>query len=70
MSQIQASPLSNPPSVTEAHSAQDREAQLIVSGALKMPEEELDWNQFFLIPAGSVPREASLEAAIFSQGDW
>ncbi len=47
----------------------DREAQLIASGAMKMPEEEMDWNQFFLTPAGQVSRETAVEIAIDSRGD-
>ena len=47
----------------------DQEAQLVASGALKMPEEEMDWNQFFLAPAGNVSRENAVKAAIDSRGD-
>ena len=48
----------------------DQEAQLVASGALKMPEEEIDWNQFFLTPVGDVSREIAVESAIESRGDW
>lgn len=48
----------------------DREAQLVASGALKMPEVEMDWNDFLLVPAGDVPRDVAVEAAIDSRGDW
>jgi hypothetical protein len=34
-----------------------------------MPEEEIDWNQFFLAPAGSVSRKIAVEAAIDGRGD-
>jgi antitoxin (DNA-binding transcriptional repressor) of toxin-antitoxin stability system len=52
------------------HSAAwDREAQLVASGAMKMPEEEMDWNQFFIAPAGNVPREIAVEVAMDSRGD-
>ncbi len=47
----------------------DQEAQLVASGALKMPEEEMDWSEFFLAPAGTVSREVAVEAAIESRGD-
>jgi prevent-host-death family protein len=50
-------------------SAWDKEVQLIASGALKMPEEEMDWNQFFLAPAGNVSRETAVETVIESRGD-
>ncbi len=48
----------------------DQEAQLVASGALKMPEEEMDWNQFFLAPAGNVSPEIVVRAAVDSRGDW
>ena len=47
----------------------DQESQLVASGALKMPEEEMDWNQFFLAPAANVSSEVAVEAAIESRGD-
>lgn len=47
----------------------DQEAQLVASGALKMPEEEMDWNQFFVAPAGNVSREIAIKVAIESRGD-
>lgn len=47
----------------------DREAKLVASGALSMPEEEMDWDQFFLAPAGNVSREVAVQAAIDSRGD-
>src|SRR3954470_17172805 len=47
----------------------EREAQLVSSGALKMPEEEMDWDQFFLVPAGNVSREVAVQTAIDSRGD-
>ena len=51
-------------------SAWDQEGQLVASGALKMPEEEIGWDQFFLTPAGDVAREIAVESAIESRGDW
>ena len=47
----------------------EQEEQLVASGALKMPEEEMDWNQFFLAPAGNLSRDTAVEAAIESRGD-
>jgi prevent-host-death family protein len=47
----------------------DQEAHLVASGALKMPEEEMDWTHFFLTPAGNVSQETAAEAAIDSRGD-
>ena len=47
----------------------EREAQLVASGALKMPEEALDWDGFFLAPAGNVFQEIAVEAALESRGD-
>ena len=45
------------------------EAQLVASGALKMPEETVDWDGFFLAPAGNVSREIAVESALESRGD-
>jgi prevent-host-death family protein len=47
----------------------DHEKQLVASGALKMPEEVMDWDQFFLTPAANVPRETAIEAVVKSRGD-
>lgn len=47
----------------------DREAHLVATGALKMPEKEMDWNEFFQAPAPSVPHEIAVEAALESRGD-
>lgn len=48
----------------------EREAQMVASGALKMPEEVMDWERFFLAPAGSVSQEiAAVEVALGSRGD-
>ena len=47
----------------------DREARLVASGALKMPEETLDWDVFFSAPAGEVAHETAVEAALESRGD-
>lgn len=47
----------------------DQEAQMVASGALRMPEEEMDWEHFFLAPAGNVSRELAVEVAADSRGD-
>ncbi len=47
----------------------EQEEQLVASGALKMPEEEMDWSQFFLAPAGNVSREIAVKVAVESRGD-
>ena len=47
----------------------EREAQLVASGALKMPEEVMDWERFFLTPTGNVSQELAVEAALESRGD-
>jgi len=48
----------------------DQEAQLVASAALKMPETQIDWSQFFLAPAGNVSRDIAVEATIGGRGDW
>ena len=47
----------------------NREEELIASGALKMPEEAIHWDEFFLLPAGNVPHQTALDAAVDSRGD-
>jgi prevent-host-death family protein len=47
----------------------DQEVHLVAAGALKMPEEEMDWGQFFLTPAGNVATEIAIEVALDSRGD-
>ncbi len=47
----------------------DQEAQLVASGAMKMPEEEMDWDEFFRTPAGNVQQEIAVAAVIDSRGD-
>jgi prevent-host-death family protein len=52
-----------------------REQRLVASGAMRMPEEEMNWNVFFndlaiADPgAAGVPREAAIQAVIDSRGD-
>ena len=46
----------------------DHEAQLVASGALKMPEEQMDWDQFFLTPAGNVAQQIAVDIAIDGRG--
>jgi prevent-host-death family protein len=47
----------------------EREAELVASGAMKMPEKEMDWDVFFRKPAGDVSQKAAIEAAVESRGD-
>ena len=47
----------------------ENEAQLVASGAMKMPEEEMDWELFFGERTGNVSHEAAVQAAIDSRGD-
>ena len=44
--------------------------QVVVPGALERTEETMDWNQFFLDPAGDVLRDVAVKATINSRGDW
>ena len=39
------------------------------SGALKIPEEAMDWEQFFRGPAKDVPQELAVEAALAGRGN-
>ena len=47
----------------------DQEATLVAAGALKMPEEAMDWERFFLADAGNVAEDIAVEAVLASRGD-
>ena len=47
----------------------EEEARLVASGAMKLPEREMDWDLFWSSPAGKVRRQAAVNAAIESRGD-
>ena len=55
--------------------ASEHEQQLVASGAMRMPEEEMNWDAFFENialadpTAASVPRETAIQAGIDSSGD-
>ncbi len=40
------------------------EQELVASGALKLPEQPLDWEAFWALPSGNVSREAALQAVL------
>lgn len=47
----------------------DEDARLAAAGVLKLPEEEMNWEAFWKLPTGDVPREAAIEAAIWAKGE-
>jgi hypothetical protein len=47
----------------------DVEARLVAEGKLKLPERKMDWDEFFALPAGNVPRDVAVRALIESRGD-
>lgn len=47
----------------------EQEAKLALAGILKLPEEEMDWDAFWKLPTGDVPRDVALEAAIWAKGE-
>ncbi len=53
----------------ESESLSDVEARLVAEGRLKLPEKKMDWDEFFALPAGDVPREVAVRALIESRGD-
>ena len=50
-------------------SGSDEEARLVASGAMKLPQQEIDWKLFFSLPKGNVSRKVAVDAAIESRGD-
>ena len=53
----------------EQGSVSEAEAQLVRSGAMKLPEKEMNWEHFFAEKTGTVKRKKALEAALESRGD-
>jgi prevent-host-death family protein len=53
----------------ETRSISEEEALLVASGKMKLPEKEMDWDEFFAMPTGRVSREVAVRAAIESRGD-
>lgn len=47
----------------------DEEAQLVAEGKLRLPEKEMDWDEFFALPKPNVPREVALKAWREGRGD-
>jgi len=47
----------------------DHEARLVAEGKLKLPEREMDWDEFFALPTGNVSHKTALEAARWAKGD-
>jgi prevent-host-death family protein len=52
-----------------ADSLSEHEAKLVASGAMTLPLEEMDWDAFFAAPAGNVPHDIAVQAAIEGRGD-
>ena len=50
-------------------SVTDEEARLVAAGVLKLPEEEMDWEEFWALPRPSVPGDAAREAIRWAKGD-
>lgn len=45
------------------------EAQLVASGAMTLPEQEMDWEAFWSMPRANVPHDVAVQAAIEGRGD-
>ncbi|HEX4067154.1 MAG TPA: type II toxin-antitoxin system prevent-host-death family antitoxin [Acidobacteriaceae bacterium] len=45
------------------------EAQLVAEGKMKLPEKEIDWDEFFALGKADVPHDVALKAALESRGD-
>jgi prevent-host-death family protein len=50
-------------------SISEEEAELVASGAMKLPEQAMDWDAFFALPKANVSREVAIKALIESRGD-
>lgn len=47
----------------------EEEAQLVAEGKMKLPEKEMDWDEFFSLPTGNVSRAVALKAWREGRGD-
>lgn len=47
----------------------EEEARLIASGAMRPPQQAMDWKLFFSLPKGNVTRHVAVDALIESRGD-
>ncbi len=47
----------------------DDDAELVASGAMRLPEEQMNWDAFFAIPTGRVSGDAAVQALIEGRGD-
>jgi len=50
-------------------SISDEEAELVAEGKLRTPKKEMNWDEFFALPKGRVPRGVALKAVRESRGD-
>jgi len=54
-----------------ADSLSEHEARLVASGAMTLPQEEMDWDAFFAESVSEdISPEAIAEAVNFSKGSW
>jgi prevent-host-death family protein len=40
------------------------EQQLVASGTMLLPTEEIDWEDFWSLPSGNVPRKIAIQAVL------
>ena len=49
--------------------ASDEDEPLVASGAMKMPEQDIDWKAFRSLQKGGVSDQSAMRAALESRGD-
>ena len=47
----------------------DHERQMVSSGAMKLPEQEMDWEAFWALPKAKISHRRAVQAALESRGD-
>ncbi len=47
----------------------EHERQMVASGAMKLPQQEMDWKAFWALPRPKVSHKRAVEAALESRGD-
>lgn len=61
-------PVHTPASAEATIPAEEEQAQLVASGILELPQEEMDWQAFWALPRPTVSDEAAREAILWAKG--
>ena len=69
MAETQSPPIFGWNLVTDTAEPAAERYEVEASGAMKLPEQAMDWDAFFALPKANVSREVAIKALIESRGD-